>query len=251
MSNGGLIGNKNNIPTLARTSGVWGLREQLRAERDGIWLTSATSSFIDAYGINGSSSRYNFTTASIIPSLVVIAVHSETLAVTTSVPASRVEIGGVTATQAVSVTSTGSSGGEAHVSLWYAKLGSSTNSVTVDYPSATPLRCGIGVYTVQNYKSTTPVFTGSDTDSNFVTTRTVNTTSINQGSVIIAAHTSGNVYAHTWSGVTEIYDELIAASASGMTGASLDTDLTQPHTIVSTTDTTPSQGTALGVAVWR
>jgi hypothetical protein len=250
MSNGGLIGNKNNIPTLARTSGVWGLREQFRAERDGIWLTSATSSFIDAYGINGSSTTYNFTTASISPSLVVIAVHSETLAAS-SVPASGVTIGGVTATQAVSVTSTGSSGGVAHVSLWYAKLSSSTTSVTVDYSSAASLRCGIGVYTIQNYKSITPVFTGSDTDSNFVTTRTINTTSINQGSVIIAAHTSGNIYAHTWSGVTEKYDEQIAGGLTGMTGASLDTDLTQSHTIVSTTDTTPSQGTALGVAVWR
>lgn len=40
MSNGGLIGNKINVPTLARTSGVWPLREQMRAKRQGIWPTT-------------------------------------------------------------------------------------------------------------------------------------------------------------------------------------------------------------------
>jgi len=249
MKNGGIIGIPNS-PTITEASGVWGLREQLRAKRDVIWPSGPTASaFVNTYSNNSSLTTYNFTTASIGPSLAVIAVHSETT-VGTSVPASSVTIGGVTATQAVSATSTGSSSGVAHVSLWYAELSSSTTSVTVNYPSG-PFRCGIGVYTIQGYISTTPTFTGSDTDVNFVTTRTVNTTSISSGSAIIAAHTSGNVYAHTWSGVTERYDEQIGGGLTGATGASLVTTSTQTHTIVSTTGTAPSQGTALGVAVWR
>lgn len=38
MKNGRIIG-KPNKPTTSAASGVWGLREQLRAQRDGIWPT--------------------------------------------------------------------------------------------------------------------------------------------------------------------------------------------------------------------
>lgn len=36
FDNGGIIGKPNN-PTLSSASGVWGLREQLRAKRDSVW----------------------------------------------------------------------------------------------------------------------------------------------------------------------------------------------------------------------
>lgn len=215
-------------------------------DRYGLSSTPATSTFIDTYLLNTSTTTYNFTTASISPSLVVVAVHNESNSGT--IPATGVTIGGVSATEAVTSTSVGAST-EAHVSIWYAVIDSSTTSISVSHGSS-PLRCGIGVYTIQDYNSTTPVFTGSDTDSTYVTTRTVNTTSISPGSVIIAGHTSADQYAHTWSGVTERYDVSIG-SFTGATGASLDTSLNKTHTITTTVGATPTQGTALAVAVWE
>lgn len=212
-------------------------------------VTPTTASFISTYAQNTSASTHNFTTTTISPSLVVVSVHSETGG-GTNVPAIGVTIGGISATQAVASTSVGASAGVSHTSIWYAVIASSTTAISVNHASST-LRCGIGVYTITDYISSAPTFTGSDTSATFVITRTVNTTSISSGSAIIAAHTSGDRYAHTWSGVTERYDGQIAGGLSGFTGASLDTSSTQSHTIITTTDATPAQGTSLVVAIWK
>lgn len=47
MKNGGIIGVPN-LPTLSATSGVWGLREQLRAQRDGIWPNDSPASLFES-----------------------------------------------------------------------------------------------------------------------------------------------------------------------------------------------------------
>ena len=210
---------------------------------------SATSSFIGSYGINASQTTYNFTTDTIGASLVVVAVHCE-VGNTTAVSGTSVTIGGVSATLAIAADTNFSSSSAVSTEFWYAVIGSSTTSVSVLFNTA-PFRAGIGVYTIQGYNSTTPVFTGSQGTTTAEQVQTINTTSIDEGSVILAAGTSGNIYAHTWSGVTENYDSQVAGGLTGVTGASLDTSSTQTHTITLTRDTAPSQGTNLAVAIWR
>ena len=201
-----------------------------------------TSTFINTYSIASALSTYNFTTATIPAGLVAITISSED-PVDTAI--SSVTIGGVSATQAAEFSQTQNGGTVA--AIWYAVIGSSTTSVSVSFGVA-QLRCGIGVYTIENYLSATPVYTNAVGGSS--TTLSITTSSISRGSAIIAVRTSGDVYSHTWSGVTEDYDNQIAGGLTGQTGASLDTSSTQTHTIESVGDTTPTQGTTMAVAVW-
>ena len=204
---------------------------------------NATSTFINTYSIIASQTTYNFTTATIPAGLVVVTVSTEVAIGST--PVSSVTIGGVSATQAAAFYqnqsyATGSS-------IWYAIIGSSTTSVNVSFGNA-PLRIGIGVYTIENYISATPVYTNAVQGPN-ETTLSITTPSISSGSVIIAVRTSGDIYSHTWSGVTEDYDVALAGF-TGQTGASLDTSTIQAHTIESVGDTAATQGTTMAVAVW-
>ena len=231
-----------------KNAGIWNLNSiynQLIAPPIG----AASSTFVGSYGIASGITSYNFTTATISAGLVVVVAHNETNG-TTAIPATSVTIGGVSATKAVESDSD-LSGSATHTSIWYAVISSSTTSVTVAYGSS-PLRSGIGVYTITGHSSTTPTFTGSDADGGTATASlSVTTPEFNSGYVMIGGHTSGDQYAHTWSGVTERYDNQVGGGASGQTGGSLDTSSIQTHTITSTTDGTPTQGTSLAVAVWR
>jgi len=205
--------------------------------------SNATSTFINSYGIAASQTIYNFTTASIPPGLVAITISSELSGVNT---VSSVTIGGVSAVQAAAFYQNQSSATGS--SIWYAIIGSSTTSVVVNYGTS-PLRCGIGVYTIENYTSATPVYNNAVQGPN-ATTLSITTSSIGSGSAIIAVRTSGDIYTHTWSGVTEDYDNQIGGGLTGQTGASLNTSTTQTHTIQSVGDTAGSQGTTMAVAVW-
>jgi hypothetical protein len=206
------------------------------------------STYVGQYTATNTATSYNFTTGNLYGgSLAVVSVHNETNTGTATPPTS-VTIGGVSATEAVGISSN-NSGGATYSGIWYAVMIGFSYSVTVEYATA-PLRMGIGVHYLTDYTSSTPVFTGSDGDTVATSVRTVNTSSLLSGSAIIAAHTSGDIYAHTWSGATERYD-LPISSFTGMAGASTVTPLTQSHTITCTTDTTPTQGTALAVAAWR
>ena len=190
--------------------------------------SNATSTFINSYGIAASQTTYNFTTASLSAGLVVIVVHSE-IGQATSNPSTGVTIGGVTATLAVSAAGGSVGLGAVSTDIWYAVIGSSTTSVVVNY-GASPFRCGIGVYTVANYTSTTPSFTGVDASSSSEQVRTVTTDSVS--GAIIAGASSGDIYAHTWSGATENYDEQIGGTGlTGQTGASLSNTIIKAYTI--------------------
>lgn len=203
----------------------------------------ATSTFINSYGIAASQTTYNFTTASIPAGLVVVTVSNEENGDNT---VSSVTIGGVSATQAAAFYQNQTSGTGS--SIWYAVIGSSTTSVDVSFGNA-PIRCGIGVYTIENYTSATPVYNNA-VQGPTASTLSITTSSISSGSAIIAVRTSGAGYSHTWSGVTEDYDNQIGGGLTGQTGASLDTSTTQTHTIESVEDSPGGQGTTMAVAVW-
>ena len=249
--NGGMIGKTmdfgatDSYPTNTnkKNSGIWNL-EAVYASY--VLPSPTTSTFINSYGITATSRIYSFTTASIPAGLVAITVSSEIPADTT---VTSVTIGGVSATQAAAFYQNQVDAAEAtNSSIWYAIIGSSTTSVSVNF-ARNQFRCGIGVYTIENYTSATPVYNNA-VQGPIVTTLSITTPSISSGSAIIAVRTSGNIYSHTWSVVTEDYDNRIAGGLSGQTGASLNTSTTQTHTIESVGDTAASQGTTMAVAVW-
>jgi hypothetical protein len=229
-----------------QAKGIWNLRSTTQFSKKNastFGSGATTSTFINSYGIAASQTTYNFTTTSIPAGLAVVTVSSESNGDTT---VSSVTIGGVSATQAAAFYQNGPVGTGS--SIWYAVIESSTTSVVVSYPNA-PVRCGIGVYTIENYTLATPVYNNVSPVN--TTTSSITTSSISSGSAIIAVRTSGDVYSHTWSGVTEDYDNQIGGTGlTGQTGASLDTSTTQTHTIESVGDTTASQGTTMAVAVW-
>ena len=202
----------------------------------------ATSTFINTYAIGSAISTYNFTTATIPAGLVAITISSED---PSNTAISSVTIGGVSATRAAEFSQNFNGGTVG--AIWYAVIGSSTTSVSVSFVVA-QLRCGIGVYTIENYLSATPVYTNAVGGTSITTS--ITTPSISSGSSIIAVRTTGDLNAHTWSGVTENYDNRIAGGLTGQTGASLDTSTTQTHTIQSTVLSAPAQGTTMAVAVW-
>lgn len=251
MGKGNILGRLNE-PSANAAAGVWDLRENFNARSISSWPVTVTpiavSTYINAYNITTATTTYSFTTDTLSPGLIVVAVHSETGAGTNRSP-SDVSIGGVTATSAIDASSA-ATGGSPIVSMWYREITESTTSVGVTFP-ASVLRCGIRVYTITGYTSTTPVFTGSSSDNLFPSSRTVNTSILDTGSALIAAASSGDVYTHTWSGVTENYDGQIGTGLTGATGGSLNTSTSQSHTVVVNYGTSPAQGTVLAVAAWK
>jgi hypothetical protein len=210
--------------------------------------TNAVSTYVNSYDSTTQTTSYSFTTATLSPSLVVVVVHSE-IGINLNREPSNVTIGSIPAYQAV-VTSSAAAGGSPIVSMWYLETTASTTSVVVTFPVSV-LRCRISVYTITGHTSTTPVFTGVSSDATMPTSRTVNTNILDSGSAIIAAETSGDIYSHTWSGVTERYDAQIGGGLTGATGGNLNTTTTQTHSITVNMGSTPVQGTALAVAAWR
>jgi hypothetical protein len=219
----------------------------------GASAATANVTYIGQAGENNGTSFYSFNLSTIPPGLVVIVVHNEDSASDggTEPLSVVVGVGGTSAQLAVAATSTGAPVGIAHVSIWYAVIPGSTTVVSVEYSGNPPLRCGIGVYSIQDYSSSTPVFTDSVTDTALVNTRAINTPVINPGA-IIAGHTSGDIYSHSWGGtLVENYDERVGGNGlTGMTGASYTTPTSNSYTI-STTYASPSQGTALVAAAWN
>jgi len=207
----------------------------------------AVSTFIGTKGTNSSTTSYSqsFLGNTIPPGLIVVVVHNEGGG---GVTPTSVSIGGQAAAMAVESNSALAS---EHVSIWYGVTTASSLSVSVVYSSA-PVRSGVGVYKIENYTSSTPYLTGTDDDGGTATASLSVETErrLNRGYVIIAGATSGDEYAHTWSGVTEDYDEQVAGGLTGQTGASIQTTSAQKYTINSTTDGTPNQGTCLAIAAW-
>lgn len=214
-------------------------------------VSGAEPVFAASRGINASQTTYQHFVSGVPGGLVVVVVHNEGGG---GVTPTSVE-GGVLFSEDLTMAVESDSslvGGLVHVSIWYGIMGGSSSAIRVKYASA-PTRSGIGVYYINNYSSSTPYLTGTDDDSGTATASlSVETADrLNRGYAIVAGATSGDQYAHTWSGVTEDYDEQVAGGLTGQTGASIQTTSAGKYTINSTTDGTPSQGTCLAIAAWR
>lgn len=80
--NGGIIGKVNN-PTLSSASGVWGLREHLRAKRDNVWPGGETSFDYILNTTGYTSQSQTWTTTSRIPQSAFL--NTPTLGVTKAI----------------------------------------------------------------------------------------------------------------------------------------------------------------------
>ena len=238
-------------PLNQKNSGIWSLSSVLESLEIPAVPSNTTLTYVSHLIDNSSTLSYSFSPNFPANGLAVISVHNElasTEGTTAAVP-TQVTIDGITATKAVDASTSVTSA--SHTSIWYAEIPSGgTKNVVVQY-SLAPVRMSLGSYLVQSYTSTTPIFTGSSTSPENPTSRTITTPILSSGVSVISAHTSGNVYTHTWSGgLTENYDEPIVAN-TGATGASLKTTVEESIMVTVTPDATPTQPTSMALAVWR
>ena len=229
-----------------KNSGIWSLTSVLET----LDVPPAIS-FIGAYSDERSVSSYTISTDPFGTGLIAVSINSESGVTLAGEIPSSVSIGGVPATIAVAAASEGASTARrASSSIWYARLSGTGNFVEISYSGSLPSRVAIGVYEVPA-ENDTPIFTGTSVDETRPTSRSVTTSSLPAESNVIAAHTSGDVYTHTWSSpLTKSYDLGIGGPLSGTTGAYASN--ASGEVVVEVTEgTTPTSDTALAAAVWR
>ena len=135
--------------------------------------------------------------------------------------------------------------------IWYLELTNpavTTVNVTVS-TAQEGVRAALGVWRVNNYFSTTPIFTGTQVTSGL--TSTITTSTLPSDSVVIAGFTDrdgGRTF--TWSGVVENYETNTSEINSSFTGASTQLLSSQAVT-VSVTTSASSAGLVLAVVAWR
>jgi hypothetical protein len=163
--------------------------------------------------------------------LVVVAVVAA--AGTASDPTS-VTIGGNGATKAVGRTE--STIGT--VSIWYLAVATGTTANIVVNFSASHARCGIGVFRLVNLVSNTPTATGTGGGSG-ITTANANVNVTGPNGIVVAVGNSTNtaVATHTWTGVTESYDQTVEGTTAQSGGFASGLATETPRTINDTIST--------------
>jgi hypothetical protein len=181
--NGGIIG-RLNIPTRLIASGVWGLREQLQLNRDGVWplvdlsitnttnLTSATD--LSSYTFSGADLGTPTQTRHIIVAGTSIRAGNTGLL-------SSVTIGGVTATI---VTEVSTNNGHSFIAI--AKVTSGTTGDIVVTYGLTVENLQISVFAVQGSETVTSL----DSFTSTGLTGSQSITTVN-GGVLVAVRMSG------------------------------------------------------------
>jgi hypothetical protein len=175
--------------------------------------------------------------------LIVVASHTEGA----GVPLVSMTIGGVSATIDVQVSS--ATGTRTNTAICSAVITSgSTATIVVNYTGVVA-RCGIAVYRVQNYTSVTPVTTASNSaNSGTGLSATLNSLSVNDA--VIAAYTTGDNNAITWTNITERYDQSVGGEQSRESGGNATVGSSGNYT-VTTSNTNSTQGITLVAAAWR
>jgi hypothetical protein len=237
--------------------GIWNLRSTMQFPKANAASpppesSNATVNYISHLQQNTSSTSYSFSVSfgvGFSSRIAVVVVHNEIggAAGTTPAAATQVTIGGVSATKASEANTEGVSA--THTSIWYAVVSSGTQTVSVQY-SLAPIRMSLGSYLVQNYFSATPVFTEASDTPATPSSRTIQVPALGSGSVVISGNTSGDIYSHTWSGLTENYDSRIVTGLTGATGASIKTSSGDAFSVTATPEGTPAQPTSMVLAVW-
>ena len=197
---------------------------------------------------NTTASSYTFSGVSFgTTGLVVVGIDAKRVGSGAGYVISSVTIGGISATQ------TTSQNGFNNITqgIWTAEVTGTTGDIVVNLNASTR-SLGVGIWRINNYTSTTPVFTGITqgvTSTLSVTTSSLTPTSVGVGTV--NDQSAGTNIA--WTNATERYEQ---ANSDGPGGNRQDTsgcDFTQntsgTRTVTSSNLTTV--GALLQLAVWR
>jgi hypothetical protein len=199
----------------------------------------ASVSYRATYNSTTDASSYTFTSADIGTatdrSIVVVAIHYRSSSI------SSVTVGGVSATQVVSV------GAGLNTAIYRASGVTGTTANIVVNLSGTASRCLVAVYALYNLRSNTP-YDSSTTFTLGGTSQTRTLDTIVDG-VIVAAGSANASRTFTWTGATENYDTVIE-SADSYSGASASAT-SNTTTTVSLTIAGGSAGITYGIASWR
>lgn len=197
---------------------------------------------------NTTASSYTFSGVSFgTTGLVVVGIDAKRVGSAAGYVISSVTIGGISATQ------TTSQNGFNNITqgIWTAEVTGTTGDIVVNLNASTR-SLGVGIWRINNYTSTTPVFTGITqgvTSTLSVTTSSLTPTSVGVGTV--NDQSAGTNIA--WTNATERYEQ---ANSDGPGGNRQDTsgcDFTQntsgTRTVTSSNLTT--SGALLQLAVWE
>ena len=230
-----------------KNSGIWSLGSALESIFP-VVNSNTTLNYI-AHQIDGNSlTSYDFSVDFSVISgtgLAVVVIHNETASGAN--PPTQVTIDGIAAVKAAEANSVDTA--SSHASIWYSEVSSGVKTVSVQYSTA-PLRTSVGSYSIENYTSTTPIFIGFSEYPIRLSSRTIQTEILGSGNSIIAAQTSGDQYVHTWSGLTENYDEQLAGITGGTSASTVTASTGAVRVTVAPGGEQPSQPTAMVLAVW-
>jgi hypothetical protein len=193
---------------------------------------------------------YTFTSQSTGVGLVVVAVSCQS---STQRVLSSATIGGNPATIITSVTSVGG-GSQGTNPVQYALIQgvttTSTNDISVTWDGQC-LNTNCAVWRINDYNSTTPVWSGGTFNNYQSTGLSLTTSSLNGTNVGIFASVLGaNNTPVTWTNATERYDGTIEAGVPSTSGADFSTTTTGTRA-VSTSHNNNAFGEVLIGAVWK
>ena len=205
-------------------------------------IPSPTITYLTTNGSSSNLSTYTYSSVSFgSPGLIVVSVGAFGNYTLTSLT-----IGGVSAVKAISLTS----GGSVKSDIWYAEVTGTTGNIVVNYGSQMSNNL-IGVWRINNYSSTTPVFSGSTQGTSG--SISITTSSLDSGDVGIGSmnctypSTPGS---QSWTNATENFNNFISEFGIGnqLRGAEFTTTTSGTRTI--TVSNLNGESTTLLTAVW-
>jgi hypothetical protein len=242
MTNGGIIGPKNNI-SRGIASGVFSINEQLQARRNSLWPAVPTYTYIGNYINTTDGTSFAFSGINVASSgLIVFSVSTD---VGTAL-ANSLTVNGIAATKVIETTAA-----VAATSLWYLEVppaASTTLSVTVS-TSATAARLVLGVYRINDYSFVAPIAQKSNNAIGAISSVSLTTDSLQTNSVLIVAYVNTNASTTTFTGVSEDFDAVTTENASTHAGGSV--QVVGGGAVAITVDSSAGGNLGLVSAAWR
>jgi hypothetical protein len=207
----------------------------------------ASISYITQSSNTANQTNYTFSSVATGVGLVVVNIASGNASFGNNL--SSVTIGGVNATITQNLKFAGAGGNAYYNAVAYAVTTASTNNIVVNWSSGM-LNCGIGVWTITNYQSTTPEYTSGYTTT-ATTTMALTTSSLTAGSVGVATHTfADDNFTASWTGAAKDYQ--VTIEGTPMAGGDFTSAGGGTITITMTSDNTPvTYGRGMALVTWR